>query len=140
MSNPGPATTVTANYVGVPQNAIRLIGFVKGLSVAAAGDTKLNMLTATSSFLPLYVVTANSSGTADISSATVGVYTGAAQTGTTVFTTAACTGQTTQPFVYVRTPTNAATAIANAGQLYANVGTTVAGGVCDLYVYGIDLS
>jgi hypothetical protein len=140
MSNPGPASTTTANYVMVPQNELRLLGVLKNLNLAAAADTAFPCITASGLLLPLYVVTANSSGTTlDIHSATVGVYTAPSQGGSTVLTTAALTSQTTAAYVKVQSPTNAATGLTGVTTFFANVGTTVAGGQCDLYVYGFEL-
>ena len=138
MANPGPASTVTANAVLDPNNALRLIAFVKGLSVGAAGDTQMNVITP-GNFVPVTVLTCNSAQgtTVNVAAATVGVYTGPAQTGSTVHAAAALTGQTTGAFAYVRAA-SVANAQISATNLYAYVGTAVAGGVVDLYVYGYD--
>jgi hypothetical protein len=133
-----PNTVIAPNYVLDQQNAYRLIAFVKNLSVAAAGDTPMNVITP-GNFVPATIVTCDSSGTtADIHLATVGVYTAPAQGGSTVHGTAALTGQTSATFAYVRA-TSVANAMISTATLYANVGTTVAGGQCDLYVYGYDV-
>lgn len=143
MANPGPASTVTTNYTPVnSQQALVLIGFIKGLPVSAAGDVAMPIIGPITNFVPTIVVTTNSSGTTvSIATATVGIYTQPAQGGTAVLTTAALTGQTTNAFAYVRAATAvAAQVITNAQQLYANVGTTVAGGITDLYLYGYNVS
>jgi hypothetical protein len=141
MANPGAASTITANYAIAPQNAYRLLAYAKAVNLAVAGDTPMNMLTGTTLMCPANIVTANSSGTtADIHLATVGIYTSVAQGGTTVLTTGALTSQTTATYVKITAATNAATGITNVASLYVNVGTTVAGGVCDVYLYGYDLS
>jgi hypothetical protein len=138
MSNPGPATTTTANYVIDQQNAYRLVAYAKGVSVAAAGDTPMNVIT-TGAFVPAVIVTTNSTGTQpNIATATVGVYSAPAQGGSTVHATAALTGQTTATFAYVRA-TSVANAVVSAPQLYVNVGTTVSGGQTDVLVYGYDV-
>jgi hypothetical protein len=140
MSNPGPAVTSSPNYQTVPRNEYRLLGVLQGLNLGAAGDTAFPCFCASGLLCPAVVVTANSSGTtADISTATVGVYTKPAQGGSDILTTAALSSQTTQPYVKVTAATNAATALAGVTTFYANVGTTVAGGIVDLYVYGYDL-
>ena len=147
MANPGPATTVTANQQSLTsQQALRLIGVVKGLSVAAAGDTAFTILAGTQNWVPVSIITSNSITTAtgasvSVATATVGVYTAPAQGGTTILTTAALTSQAASTYVKIQAATNAATAVVNAGYtLYANVGTTVAGAQVDLAVYGYDLS
>jgi hypothetical protein len=141
MANPGAASTVTPNYVIAPQNAYRLLAYAKAVNVGVIGDTPMNMLTGCSLMCPANIVTSNSSGTtADISTATRGIYTGPSKTGTTVLTTATMASQTTQTYVKITAATNAATAIANVGTLYVNVDTAVAGGLVDVYLYGYDLS
>jgi hypothetical protein len=147
MSNPGPATTVTANQQSLTsQQALRLIGVLKGVSLAAAGDTAFNILGGTQNWLPVSIITSNMINTAtgatiDAHLSTLGVYTAPAAGGTTVLTTAALTSQTGSTYVKVQAATNATTAIVSAGTLlYANVVTTTASAQCDLFVYGYDLS
>lgn len=91
-------------------------------------------------FVPTVVVTTNANVT--MATATVGVYTAPAQGGTAVLTTAALTGQTTNAFAYVRAATAAAAQVAvpSGVSLYVNVGTTVATGTVDIYVYGYNVS
>lgn len=134
-----PNSTTTVNYPLVNnQQALVLIGVVKGLSVSAAGDTAFNVPTI-ASFVPTVVLTTNANVT--MATATVGIYTLPAQQGTAVLTTAALTGQTTNAFAYVRAATAAAALVAvQSSTLYANVGTTVAGGTVDLYLYGYNVS
>lgn len=135
MANPGPASTVTQNQQSVTNDAaLVLLGKVIGLNVGAAGDTPMVINGPYSRFVPTTVVTTNANVT--MATATVGVYTGLAQGGTAVLTTAALTGQTTNAFAYVRAATAAAAQVSSSGVLYANVGTTVAGGTVDLFLYG----
>ena len=148
--NPGPSSAQTANTLAtytpvnttglpVPQasQALRLLGVVKGLSVGTVGDpiqmTIINALT----WVPTVMITANAS--ANIATATVGLYTAAAAGGTAVKTVGALTGQTTNAFVFVQTATGAAAAF-TAQSLFVNVGVAVAGATVDLYLYGYDLS
>ncbi len=140
MSNPGPATTVTVNDQPVnTRQAVILIGVLKGLSVAAAGDTPIPLNGPIGAFVPTVVLTTNANVT--MATATVGVYTAPAQGGTAVLTTAALTGQTTNAFAYVRAATAAAAQVTPLSNvLYANVGTTVATGTVDLYVFGYNVS
>lgn len=141
MANPGPATTVTVNYPVISsQQALVLIGVVKGLSVAAAADTPMQLQSGITSFVPTVVVNTNANVTQ--ATATVGVYTQPGQQGTAVLTTAALTGLTTTTFAYVRAATAAAAIVTvpSGGSLYVNVVTTVATGTNDIYVYGYNVS
>ncbi len=140
MSNPGPAVTTTVNYTGLnSQQAIVLVAFYKGLPVSTAGDIAIPVQSGISSFVATTILTTNANVT--MATATVGVYTLPAQGGTAVLTTAALTGQTTTAFAYVRAATSVAAQVAAASNvLYANIGTTVATGTVDLYVYGYNVS
>jgi hypothetical protein len=71
-----------------------------------------------------------------MATATVGIYTQPGAAGTAVLTTAALTGQTTNAFAYVRAATAVAAQVTSTGTLYANIGTTVATGTVDLFLYG----
>ena len=117
-----------------------LIAFIKGLSVAAAGDTLVQVQSGITSFVAATVLTTNANVT--MATATVGVYTAPAQGGTAILTTSALTGQTTNAFAFVRAATSVAaqTAVATGGSLYVNVGVTVATGTVDLYVFGYNVS
>ena len=141
MANPGPASTQTVNYTGLSsQQALVLIGVVKGLSVSAAGDVAMPVQSGITSFVPTVVITTNANVTQ--ATATVGIYTAPAQGGTAVLTTAAQTGVTTSTFAFVRAATAAAAlvTVSTGGQLYVNVGTTVAGATNDIYLYGYNVS
>ena len=134
MAAPNSQTTVNQQPVNNSQ-ALVLIGVLKGLSVAAAGDVAFPTVGPIGSFVPTTVVTTNANVT--MATATVGIYTAPAAGGTAVLTTAALTGQTTNAFAYVRAATAAAANVVPvSSQLYANIGTTVAGGTVDLYLYG----
>lgn len=148
--NPGPALNQTANTVAVitpvstvnnpvvqGAQALRLLGVVKGLSVATVGDPILMQIINATTWVPTIVITANANVT--MATATVGLYTAAAAGGNAVLTVAALTGQTTNGFVYVRAAT-AVTAAQTAQSLFVNVGVAVATGTVDLYLYGYDLS
>jgi len=116
-----------------------LIAAIKGLSVSSAGDVAVPLVGPISAFVPTTVLTTNAN--VSMATATVGIYTAPGQGGTAVLTTAALTGQTSNSFAYVRAATAAAaqvTPISNV--LYVNVGTTVAGGTVDLYLYGYNVS
>jgi len=121
------------------QQCLRLIAVYDNLPVSQAGDIAIPIIGPTTSFVPTVVLTTNANVT--MATATVGLYTQPAQGGTAILTTAALTGQTTSTFAYVRAATAAATNVTTAGfVIYANIGTTVAGGTVDLYLYGYDTS
>lgn len=133
MSNPGPAVTSTVNYPVVNNQQSIGVMVLKGLSVAAAGDTVISLPSLNAgNIVPISVITTNANVT--MATATVGIYTLPAQGGTAILTTAALTGQTTNAFAYVRAATAAAAMVPVSGVLYANVGTTVATGTVDLYM------
>lgn len=136
MAAPNTTTTALQQSVTNDQGLV-LIAKVLGLNVGTAGDTQMTLAGPFTRFVPTTVVTTNSSGTTvSIATATVGIYTQPVQGGTAVLTTAALTGQTTAAFAYVRAATAAAAQVTTSGALYANVGTVVAGGITDLFVYG----
>lgn len=140
MANPGPATTVTVNQQPVNNaQALVLIGVVRGLAVSAAGDIVMPLVGPIGSFVPTVVVNNNANVTQ--ATATVGIYTQPAQGGTAVLTTAALTGLTTTTFAYVRAATAVAATVTPVGaQLYVNIGTTVATGTCDIWLYGYNVT
>ena len=143
MANPGPASSISNHpqVLGTNQ-ALRLIASAQSVNLTAAGDTASIVLDV-SKFVPTSVVIyngLNSSGaTTTIATATVGVYTGPAQTGSTILTTAALTSNTGGPYVTLTDSTNLNTAISNPTNIYVNVGTTIAA-TCDVFVYGYDLT
>lgn len=143
MANPGPATTVANHPSNLATNqALRLIASAQSVNLSAAGDTAMSILNV-SKFVPVSVLITNglnsSGATTTIATATVGVYTGTGQTGSTVLTTAALTSNTGGPYVTTSPATNVATAISNPSTMYVNVGTTIAA-TCDVFVYGYDLT
>ena len=145
MANPGPATAVSTHpSVLSSQQALRVLAVLKGVSVAALGDTPLPVINS-ALYLPVTVVIANANNngaTQSVASVALGIYTapsGASGSGTAVLTTAALTGQTTPSYVTVSPSTDTATAL-SAQTLYINQTTAVATATVDVYVYGYDLS
>jgi len=145
MSNPGPAITNSTHPSNLnSQQALRVLAVLKGVSVAALGDTPLPVINS-ALYLPTTVVIANANNngaTQSVASVALGVYTapsGASGSGTAVLTTAALTGQTTPSYVTVSASTDTATAL-SAQTLYINQTTAVATATVDVYVYGYDLS
>jgi hypothetical protein len=140
MANPGPASVQTSNYTVLGNNqALVRIASLKGCPVSLAGDILMPLDGAITTFVPTTVVTTNANVT--MATATVGIYTAAAQGGTAVLTTAALTGQVSNAFAYVRAATAAAAqvSVGTAQALYINIGTTVATGVVDVYLYGYNV-
>lgn len=143
MANPGPATTVSNHpqVLGTNQ-ALRLIASAQSVNLAVAGDTAMVVLDVTK-FVPTSIIITNgqnsSGATTTIATATLGVYTGPGQTGSTILTTAALTSNTGGPYVTTSAATSTTTAISNPTNLYVNVGTTIAA-TCDVFVYGYDLT
>lgn len=156
--NPGPATTQTPSQLAVmtPQNtlgatvpgqggnALRLLCVGRSVSVNGTGDTAfLPIINSTVYNVSNIVVTnaqlAGVSGS--IATANISINTGAAVTGTSVNAAAALTTLTSSVVVAQRTVV-AATLLLNlsAQGLYVNVGTAVATGSLDIFVYGYDLS
>lgn len=150
MSNPGPATTVTANSTAVfapanttnnpstPQGsqAFRLLAVAKGVNINALGDTILPIINA-SSYSVKNVVLTNAS--VSLTTAAAGLFTAASAGGTAIVANAALSGATGSTVVSERTV--ASTAVQTAQNLYFNVATAQgAAATADVYVYGYDLS
>ena len=140
MSNPGPAssTSIHPQQLGTNQ-ALRVIAMAKGVSVAALGDTAMQVIN-TSYWVPTTVVVTNAS--VDVSSVALGVYTatsGASGTGSAIRTTAALTSNTSSAYATVGAAASTS-ATQTAQTLYINQTTATAAGTVDVYVYGYDLS
>ena len=141
MANPGPAsaTTIHPQVLGSNQ-AIRLLASATGVSIAATGDaTTILQAINTTSYNVTNVLITNANK--DVSSGAVAVWTGPAGTGTQVVANAALTSNTSSAFV-TKSTVVAGTLTANisAQNFYVNVGTAVAAGTVDIYIYGIDFS
>lgn len=169
MPNPGPASfslpqsqavlapivNPLTNAVGGPiqgTNALRIIAAARSVSLAATGDQAIVPVINTLSYNPLYVIVTNAqlAGVGgSIATAALGVWTGAAQTGTNIMANATLTTNTSQAFVLKATVVagTLTTAIfvtpglagAN-GNIYVNVGTALATATCDVFVLGFDLT
>ena len=148
MSNPGPATTVSAHPSNVTTNqALRLIGVAKGVNLAATGFTPVPVVNSTA-YLPkeMIVTNVNNAGAVVSLSTTtaLGITTTNAGSPSSLFgalTTAQISALSTAVLgtAYVD---SSSTSLAYANQtLYANV-TTASGatGTGDVYVYGYDFS
>lgn len=136
MANPGPASATTNHPQGLNSNqALRLIASYQGANIAATGDTVLPVLN-TGRYSVKNVVVTNAS--ADISGASVGLFTQSGGAGTAIVSNAALTGVTTSTVVSERTV--ASTAAATGQSLYFRVGTAASSGTADVFVYGYDLT
>lgn len=153
--NPGPAITGNTNSVAefIPvnsvtnstpagSNALRCIGIARAVSTNAAGDAALMSIINSGSWLPVNMVTSNSlisGASGSIATATLGLYTAAAEGGTAIKTVAALTNNTGQTAAISVATT--VTAVSQTAQtLYVNIGTAVANGTVDVFLYGYDLT
>ncbi len=156
--NPGPATTSTASTVAVltPQNilgstvpgqggnALRLLAVGRSVSVNGTGDTALLPIINSTSYNVSNIVVCNAQlagVSGSIATANISINTGAAVTGTSVNAAAALTTLTASNVVAQRTVVAATLLLSLTAQgLYVNVGTAVATGSLDIFIYGYDLS
>ena len=142
MSNPGPAITSTTHPSNLnSQQALRVLGVLKGVSTAAAADFAVQ-INNSSLYVPVSVVVANANNngaTQSVAAVNLGVYTAVAKGGSAVLTAAALTSQTTPSYVTISAATNPNTAL-SAQTVYVNISTAFATATVDVYVYGYDLS
>ena len=142
MSNPGPAVTNTTHPSNLnSQQALRVLGVLKGVSTAAAADFAVQ-INNSALYVPASVVVANANNngaTQSVASVNLGVYTAVAKGGSAVLTAAALTSQTTPSYVTISAATNPNTAL-SAQTVYVNISTAFATATVDVYIYGYDLS
>jgi hypothetical protein len=142
MANPGPATTSTTHPSNLnSQQALRVLGVLKGVSTAAAADFAVQ-INNSSLYVPVSVVVANANNagaTQSVASVNLGIYTAVSKGGSAVLTAAALTSQTTPTYVTISAATNPNTAL-SAQTVYVNISTAFATATVDVYVYGYDLS
>lgn len=146
--NPGPSiasnpNTVaeltpvnTQNYGGLVQgqNGLRLLGSARGVNANVVGDTPITIIN-TANWSPLYILKTNAS--TSLTTATGGVYTQPAAGGTAILTTAALSGNTSQPVVVSTAPTT--TNLETATTVYFHIGTAQgAAATLDVFLYGYD--
>ena len=141
MANPGAATTTTVHPQVLSSNqAIRLIAYATSVSINATGDAAITLpVINTTTYNVTNVVITNANK--DVSSGALAIWTGAAGTGTEIVTNAALTNNTSSAFV-TKSTVVAATGTANlsAQVFYVRIGTAVASGTVDIYVYGTDFT
>jgi len=148
MSNPGPATTVSAHPSNVTTNqALRLIGVAKGVNLAATGFTPVPVVNSTA-YLPKEMIVTNVNNAGAVvslsTSTALGITTTNAGSPSSLFgalttTQIAALSTAVLGTAYVD---SSSTSLAYANQtLYVDV--TVASGATgtgDVYVYGYDFS
>ena len=142
MSNPGPAVQNSTHPSNLnSQQALRVLGVLKGVSTAAAADFAIQ-INNSALYVPVSVVVANANNagaTQSVASVNLGVYTAVAKGGSAVLTAAALTSQTTPSYVTISAATNPNTALSSQ-TVYVNISTAFATATVDVYIYGYDLS
>jgi hypothetical protein len=148
MSNPGPATTVSAHPSNVTTNqTLRLIGVAKGVNLNAVGFTPVPVNNSTA-YLPqtLLVTNVNNAGSAVALSTTTALSLTTTNVGSPsslfpALTTAQISALATSPLGVSLSTASANTPAQIVQTLYADV-TTASGatGTGDVYVYGYDFS
>ena len=148
MSNPGPATTVSAHPSNVTTNqTLRLIGVAKGVNLNAVGFTPVPVNNSTT-YLPqtLLVTNVNNAGSAVALSTTTALSLTTTNVGSPsslfpALTTAQISALATSPLGVSLSTASANTPAQIVQTLYADV-TTASGatGTGDVYVYGYDFS
>ena len=141
MANPGPASVSTIHPQGLTSNqAIRLLASATGVSLNVTGDAPQVMSVINSSTYNITNVVITNANK-DVSAGYLAIWTQPAGAGTEVVTNAALTSNTASTYVTKSTVVTA-TGVLNlsAQNFYVKVGTAVAGGTVDIYIYGTDFS
>jgi hypothetical protein len=141
MANPGPASTTTIHPSNLASNqAIRLLAFASAVPVSQTGDAAVTLpINNTSSYNVQFVAITNAN--VDVSGGALAIWTAPAGTGTEIVTNASLTSNTSSTYVTNSTVVAGTKATRLTAQtLYVRVGTAVAGGTVDVFVYGYDFS
>jgi len=141
MSNPGPASANTIHPSNLATNqAIRLLASASAVPLSLTGDATVTLpINNTTSYAVTNVAITNANK--DVSASYLSIWTGPAGTGTEIVTNAALTSNTSSAYVTNSTVVSATkNANLSAQTLYVKVGTAVAGGTVDIFVYGYDFS
>jgi hypothetical protein len=141
MANPGPASTTTIHPSNLATNqAIRLLAFASAVPISQTGDAAVTLpINNTSSYNVQNVAITNAS--VDVSGGALAIWTAPAGTGTEIVTNASLTSNTSSTYVTNSTVVAGTKATRLTAQtLYVRVGTAVAGGTVDVFVYGYDFS
>jgi len=137
MANPGPASTTSNHPTNVSTNqAIRLLGVVKGVDLNATGDTVIPISNATTYSVSNVILT---NASISLTTAQAGLFTAGGAGGTAIVANAALSAATGPTIVSQRTV--ASTASTTGQNLYWNVAVAQgAAATGDIYVYGYDFS
>jgi len=141
MANPGPATTQTIHPSNLATNqAVRLLAFASAVPISATGDSIVTIpVLNTASYNVQFVAITNAN--VDVSGGALAIWTAPAGTGTEIVTNASLTSNTSSTYVTNSTVVAGTKATRLTAQtLYVKVGTAVAGGTVDIFVYGYDFS
>ena len=141
MANPGPSSVQTIHPSNLATNqAIRLLAFASAVPISATGDSIVTLPVFNTSAYNIQNV-AITNANKDVSGGALAIWTAPAGTGNEVVTNASLTSNTSSAYVTNATVV-AGTKAANlsAQTLYVKVGTDVAGGTVDIFVYGYDFS
>jgi hypothetical protein len=141
MANPGPASTQTIHPSNLATNqAIRLLAYASAVPISQTGDAAVTLpVNNTSSYNVQFVAITNAS--VDVSGGALAIWTAPAGTGTEIVTNASLTSNTSSTYVTNSTVVAGTKATRLTAQtLYVKVGTAVAGGTVDIFVYGYDFS
>lgn len=141
MANPGPASTQTIHPSNLASNqAIRLLAFASAVPISQTGDAAVTLpINNTSSYNVQNVAITNAN--VDVSGGALAIWTAPAGTGTEIVTNASLTSNTSSTYVTNSTVVAGTKAKRLTDQtLYVRVGTAVAGGTVDVFVYGYDFS
>ena len=141
MANPGPASTTTIHPSNLATNqAIRLLAYASSVPISQTGDSSVVLpINNTTSYAVTNVAITNANK--DVSSGALAIWTAPAGAGTEIVTNATLTSNTGSTYVTNATVVAGTKATALTAQtLYVKVGTAVAGGTVDIYVYGYDFS
>ena len=148
MSNPGPATTITAHPSNVTTNqALRLIGVAKGVNLNAVAFTPVPVVNSTA-YLPKEMIVTNVNNAGSVvslsASTALGITTTNAGSPSSLFgalTTAQISALSTAVLGTAYVDSSSTSLAYNNQTLYVDV--TVASGATgtgDVYVYGYDFS
>jgi hypothetical protein len=141
MANPGPASTQTIHPSNLATNqAIRLLAYASAVPISQTGDAAVTLpINNTSSYNVQFVAITNAN--VDVSGGALAIWTAPAGTGTEIVTNASLTSNTSSTYVTNATVVAGTKATRLTAQtLYVKVGTAVAGGTVDIFVYGYDFS
>jgi hypothetical protein len=141
MANPGPASTQTIHPSNLATNqAIRLLAFASAVPISQTGDSSVLLpINNTTAYNVQNVAITNAS--VDVSGGALAIWTAPAGTGTEIVTNATLTSNTSSTYVTNATVVAGTKATKLSAQnLYVKVGTAVASGTVDIFVYGYDFS